>query len=339
VRKFLKEHDPGTDCGYRQLVLCIETMKESLMAQRDAWNDPQPLPVGPRTRPLRRLGNYAKTAVLLAALTALCLGVGQWVGGPRGLMCAGVFVLVMNFVSYWFSDRIALAIHRAQPLDRNQVPWLYEMVEDLARRANIPTPPLYLIPVATPNAFATGRNPAHAAVAVTSGILELCDRRELRGVLAHELSHVTNRDTLTSTVAATLAGVITHAVQMLFWFGGTFLGGSDDREERGGGLATLGLLLVAPLAATLLQLAVSRSREYEADASGAALTGDPDALADALAKLERGAQVLPYDRAPATAHLFIVNPLSGGAVLSLFSTHPPIEERIRRLRAMRRSGF
>jgi heat shock protein HtpX len=314
-------------------------MKESLMAQRDAWNDPQPLPVGPGTRPLRRLGNYAKTAVLLAALTALCLGVGQWVGGPRGLMLAGVFVLVMNFVSYWFSDRIALAIHRAQPLDRSQAPWLYEMVEDLARRANIPTPPLYLIPVATPNAFATGRDPAHAAVAVTSGILELCDRRELRGVLAHELSHVKNRDTLTSTVAATLAGVITHAVQMLFWFGGAFLGGSEDREERGGGLATLGLLLVAPLAATLLQLAVSRSREYEADASGAALTGDPDGLADALAKLKRGAEVLPYDRAPATAHLFIVNPLSGGAVLSLFSTHPPIEERIRRLRAMQRAAL
>jgi len=190
-----------------------------------------------------------------------------------------------------------------------------------------------------PNAFATGRNPQHAAVAVTSGILELCDRRELAGVLAHELSHVQNRDTLTSTVAATLAGVITHAVQMLFWYGGAFLrGNSDDRDDRGSsGLASLGLLLVAPIAATLLQLAVSRSREYEADATGARLSGDPDALADALAKLERGVQAMPYDRAPATAHLFIVNPLSGGAILSLFSTHPPIEERIRRLRAMRRT--
>jgi len=309
------------------------------MAQRDSWNEARSFPDQPGVRPLRRLSNYAKTAVLLAALTALCLAVGQWVGGPRGLMFAGVFVVVMNFVSYWFSDRIALAIHGAQPLDRSEAPWLYEMVEDLARRANIPVPPLYLIPIATPNAFATGRDPAHAAVAVTSGILELCDRRELRGVLAHELSHVKNRDTLTSTVAATLAGVITHLVQMLFWFGGSLLSGSEEREERGGGLASLGLLLVAPLAATLLQLAVSRSREYEADATGAALTGDPDALADALAKLERGVEALPYDRAPATAHLFIVNPLSGGAVLSLFSTHPPLEERIRRLRGMRRTGF
>src|SRR5262249_36217650 len=160
------------------------------MAQRDAWNDAQSFPDQPGVRPLHRFGNYAKTAVLLAALTALCLAVGQWVGGPRGLMFAGVFVLVMNFVSYWFSDRIALAIHGAQPLDRSQAPWLYEMVGDLARRANIPAPPLYLIPISTPNAFATGRSPEHAAVAVTSGILDLVDRRELRGVLAHELSHV-----------------------------------------------------------------------------------------------------------------------------------------------------
>src|SRR5262252_4243015 len=212
------------------------------MAPRDPWNEAQSFPDQPGVRPLRRLSNYAKTAVLLAALTALCLAVGQWVGGPRGLMFAGVFVLVMNFVSYWFSDRIALAIHQAQPLERSEAPWLFEMVEDLARRANIPTPPLYLVPVAAPNAFATGRDPAHAAVAVTSGILELTDRRELRGVLAHELSHVKNRDTLTSTVAATLAGVITYAVQTLFWFGGSILGGrEDDRDDRGSGLASLGL--------------------------------------------------------------------------------------------------
>ena len=285
-----------------------------------------------------RFGNYFKTAALLAGLTALCLWVGQRLGGPNGLAIAGAFVLVMNFVSYWFSDRIALAIHGARPLERSEAPWLYQIVESLSRRAGIPTPPIYLIPTATPNAFATGRSPAHAAVAVTSGILELCDRRELTGVLAHELSHVRNRDTLTSTVAATLAGVITYAVQMLFWFGGSFLSGRDDDRDRGSGLATLGLLIVAPIAATLLQLAVSRTREYGADAGGAELSGDPEALADALAKLEQGVEALPYDRAPATAHLFIVNPLSGGGVMSLFSTHPPIEERIRRLRAMGRGS-
>jgi len=314
--------------------------EQEMSSHSDSWGSSQPFPTAPPAiGPTRRVGNYLKTAVLLAALTALCLAVGQQIGGAQGLAFAGIFVLIMNFVSYWFSDKIALAIHGARPLQRSDAPWLFELVENLARRAGMPPPPLYLIPISTPNAFATGRNPQHAAVAVTSGILELCDRRELAGVLAHELSHVQNRDTLTSTVAATLAGVITHAVQMLFWYGGAFLrGNSDDRDDRGSsGLASLGLLLVAPIAATLLQLAVSRSREYEADATGARLSGDPDALADALAKLERGVQAMPYDRAPATAHLFIVNPLSGGAILSLFSTHPPIEERIRRLRAMRRT--
>jgi len=282
-----------------------------------------------------RFGNYFKTAALLAVLTALALWVGQRLGGASGLAIAGAFVLVMNFVSYWFSDRIALAIHGAQPLERAQLPWLFDIVESLSRRVGMPTPRIYLIPTANPNAFATGRSPQHAAVAVTSGILELCDRRELAGVLAHELSHVHNRDTLTSTVAATLAGVITYAVQMLFWFGGSIFGGrDDDGDNRGSGLASLGLLIVAPIAATLLQLAVSRTREYGADATGAALSGDPEALASALSKLERGVQAAPYDRAPATAHLFIVNPLSGGGVMSLFSTHPPIEERIRRLLAM-----
>ncbi|HME91094.1 MAG TPA: zinc metalloprotease HtpX [Myxococcaceae bacterium] len=292
-----------------------------------------------RLRESHGLGNYLKTTVLLAALTALCLWVGQQLGGPSGLLIAGAFVLVMNFISYWFSDRIALAIHGAQPLERNEAPWLYQLVEELSRRAGLPMPRLYVIPIDTPNAFATGRSPSHAAVAVTSGILQLVDRRELAGVLAHELSHVKNRDTLTSTVAATLAGVITYAVQMLFWFGGSFLGGrDDDRDRDGSGLASLGLLLVAPIAATLLQLAISRSREYGADQTGAELTGDPDALADALAKLEQGVEMMPYNRAPATAHLFIVNPLSGGGVMSLFSTHPPLEERIRRLREMARSG-
>ena len=283
-----------------------------------------------------RLGNALKTTVLLAGLTALVLLIGQRLGGARGLAFAGFFVVVMNFVSYWFSDKIALAMHGAQPLPREQAPWLHEMVEELAARARMPKPKIYLLPTRTPNAFATGRSPSHAAVAVTSGIVEILDRRELRGVLAHELAHVSNRDTLIGTVAATLAGVISYAAQMLFWFGGSLLSRSDDDEGGGvgGAFASLGLLLVAPIAATLLQLAVSRSREYGADATGAELCGDPEALASALMKLERGAELMPYDRAPATSHLFIVNPLSGGVVMGLFSTHPPIPERVRRLQAM-----
>ncbi|HYO65465.1 MAG TPA: zinc metalloprotease HtpX [Archangium sp.] len=283
-----------------------------------------------------RLGNALKTTVLLAGLTALLLLVGERLGGPRGLVFAGFFVVVMNFGSYWFSDRIALAMHGAQPLEYAEAPWLHQMVERLAARAGMPKPKLYLLPTRTPNAFATGRNPEHAAVAVTAGIVDLLDQRELEGVLAHELAHVKNRDTLIGTVAATLAGVISYAAQMLFWFGGSLLGRGDDDEEGGPGhaMGNLGVLLVAPLAATLLQLAVSRSREYGADATGAELCGDPDALADALMKLERGAELMPYDRAPATSHLFIVNPLSGGAIMGLFSTHPPIPERVRRLREM-----
>jgi heat shock protein HtpX len=283
-----------------------------------------------------RLGNALKTTVLLAGLTALVLLIGQRLGGPRGLAMAGLFAVVMNFASYWFSDKIALAVHGAQPLPREQAPWLHDMVEELASRAGMPKPRVYLLPIRAPNAFATGRSPKHAAVAVTAGILEILDRRELRGVLAHELAHVSNRDTLIGTVAATLAGIISYAAQMLFWFGGSMLSRSDD-DDRGGiadTLSSLGLLLVAPIAATLLQLAVSRSREYGADATGAELSGDPEALASALMKLERGAELMPYDRAPATSHLFIVNPLSGRAVMALFSTHPPIPERVRRLREM-----
>ncbi|WP_224365450.1 zinc metalloprotease HtpX [Hyalangium versicolor] len=291
-----------------------------------------------------RLGNALKTTVLLAGLTALVLLIGQKLGGPRGLAMAGFFVVVMNFVSYWFSDKIALAMHGAQPLERSQAPWLHEMVEELAARAGMPKPKVYLLPTHAPNAFATGRSPKHAAVAVTAGIMEILDRRELRGVLAHELAHVRNRDTLIGTVAATLAGVISYAAQMLFWFGGSMLSRNQDEDDGiAGALSSLGLLLVAPIAATLLQLAVSRSREYGADATGAELSGDPEALASALLKLERGAQLMPYDRAPATSHLFIVNPLSGRAVMALFSTHPPIPERVRRLQAMGtrswRSGF
>ena len=286
-----------------------------------------------------RLGNALKTTVLLAGLTALLLVVGERLGGPRGLVFAGFFVVVMNFGSYWFSDRIALAMHGAQPLEYAEAPWLHQMVERLAARAGMPKPKLYLLPTRTPNAFATGRNPEHAAVAVTAGLVDILDQRELEGVLAHELAHVKNRDTLIGTVAATLAGVISYAAQMLFWFGGSLLSRDDDEEGGlGHALGNLGVLLVAPIAATLLQLAVSRSREYGADATGAELCGDPDALADALLKLERGAELMPYDRAPATSHLFIVNPLSGGAIMGLFSTHPPIPERVRRLREMGSRG-
>lgn len=291
----------------------------------------------PRGGGWHRVGNALKTTVLLAALTALALWIGQRLGGPQGLLMAGFFVVVMNFVSYWFSDRIALAIHGAQPLSYEQAPWLHEMVGRIASRAGLPKPKVYILPTRSPNAFATGRNPQHAAVAVTAGILDILDRRELEGVLAHEIGHVRNRDTLIGTVAATLAGVISYAVQMLFWFGGSMLGGRSNDDNRGGlgdALANLGLLLVAPLVATLLQLAVSRSREYGADATGAELCGDPDALASALLKLDRGAHLLPYNRAPATSHLFIVNPLKGGGVMSLFSTHPPIPERVRRLQEM-----
>jgi heat shock protein HtpX len=276
-----------------------------------------------------------KTAVLLAGLTALVLAVGQRLGGPQGLVLAGFLVVVMNFGAYWFSDRIALAMHGAQELGPHDLPWVREMVADIARRAGLPMPRLYLIPLAVPNAFATGRNPSHAAVAVTHGLLELMDKREVRAVLAHELAHVRNRDTLISTVAATLAGVISYAAQMLSW--AMLFGRGGDRDEEGSGLEQLALILIAPIAATLLQLAVSRSREYGADATGAAFIDDPEALASALSKLDGAAHQMPYDRAPATAHLFIVNPLSGHGVMKLFSTHPPVEERIRRLRDMARA--
>ncbi len=285
-----------------------------------------------------QLGNFLKTTVLLAGLTALVLLIGQRLGGPGGLAFAGLFVVAMNFGAWWFSDRIALAMHGAQPLERHQAPFIYDTVERLTRRAGMPMPKLYLLPTPTPNAFATGRSPEHAAVAVTEGLLQLMSPRELEGVLAHELAHVKNRDTLISTVAATLAGVITHAVQMLFWFGGSLMRGDDREEGEGSGLANLGLLIVAPVAAMLLQLAVSRSREYGADQTGAEMTGDPEGLASALLKLQRGAEAMPYDRAPATSHMFIVNPLSGGGVMALFSTHPPIEERVARLRALPRAA-
>lgn len=283
------------------------------------------------------LGNFFKTTLLLAALSGIVLALGSQLGGSGGLMVAFIFVVVMNFGSWWFSDKIALAMHRAKPLERAEAPWLFEMVERLARQADLPMPRLYLLPTDSPNAFATGRNPANAAVAVTQGLVDLMDRRELEGVVAHELAHVKNRDTLIGTVAATLAGVISWVAQSVFYLGGTFLS-RDDEDEGGSAIANIGLVLVAPIAATLLQLAVSRTREYAADAEGARITGDPQGLARALAKLQAGAQARPMDHAPATSHLFIVNPLSGAAVMKLFATHPPIEERISRLQQMATFG-
>ena len=275
----------------------------------------------------------------MAALIALC-GVGGYVfGGTGGLVVMCLFGLAMNFGAYWFSDTLALRANRAQPVARHEAPALYAVIERLTARAGVPMPRVYVIPSASPNAFATGRGPNHAAVAVTEGLLELVDDRELEGVLGHELSHVVNRDILVATIAAGVAGVVSsigYVLQFGMLFGG--LGGGRDREDRGGSaFAALAWIVVAPLVAMLLQLAISRAREYGADSSGARLTGDPDALADALGKLEAWSRRKPYEYAgPATAHLFILNPLAGRSVLGWLSTHPPIEERIARLRAMSR---
>lgn len=283
--------------------------------------------------------NYVKTAMLMAFLIAILAIGGQMIGGNGGMLLFGAVGLAFNLLSYWFSDRIALMAHRAQPVTREQLPAVYEIVERLTRKAGLPMPRIYVIPSPTPNAFATGRNPKHAAVAVTDGILRILDPRQLEGVLAHELAHVRNRDVLIATIAASVAGLIASLGHMIQWgaiFGG-FGGRSDD--ERGNVFAALAWALLAPIVAMIVQLAVSRSREFGADASGAELTGDPDALAEALLALERGNEIRPYAYGgPATAHLFIVNPFrgTGGKMLQLFSTHPPIEERVKRLREMRR---
>jgi heat shock protein HtpX len=277
--------------------------------------------------------NVLRTTVLLAALTALFLVIGGAIGGNQGLFIAFVFALLMNFASYWFSDKIVLSMYGAREVSLNEAPDLYRLVKRLAQRAGIPMPRVYIIPSDAPNAFATGRNPQHGAVAVTEGILRMLDTDELAGVLAHELGHIRNRDTLIMTVAATLAGAITMLAHMAQW-GAIFGFGRRDEEDSGGGgiLGLLFMAILAPIAATLIQLAISRSREYFADSTGAAVAGSPSGLARALEKLHYASQRLPMDANPATAHLFIVNPLTGGSLLNLFSTHPPIEERIRRLR-------
>lgn len=277
--------------------------------------------------------NNFKTTILLAAMTGLLLAIGQLVGGQRGLTFALVLAAVMNFGSYFFSDKIALAMSGAQPVSREEGPRIYSIVERLAAKANIPVPAIYLMPTDSPNAFATGRNPNHASVAVTRGILELCNDEEIEGVLAHELGHVKNRDILTSAVVATLAGAITMVARMAWWaemFGG-FGGGRDD-DRRGGVISGLAMMIVAPLAATLIQLAISRSREYEADATGAHITGNPYGLARALQKIDEWSRRVPMQVSPSMAHLFICQPLTTGEVFSsLFSTHPPIRKRIERL--------
>jgi len=284
--------------------------------------------------------NYIKTGMLMAFLIAvLAIGGNVW-GGYQGMLLFGSIGLVFNFISYWFSDRIALMMHRAQEVSRSELPQLYEIVERLTRKAGMPMPRVYVIPSETPNAFATGRNPSHAAVAVTQGIMRILDPRQLEGVLAHELTHVRNRDILISTIAAAVAGLISSLGHAIQW--GAMLGGfsrRDDGERGGSAIEMLAWAILAPLIALVVQLAVSRSREYAADAGGAELMGDPEPLAEALLALERGNEALPYQYGgPATAHLFIVNPFSGvgGTMMNLFSTHPPIEERVRRLREMRR---
>jgi heat shock protein HtpX len=270
-----------------------------------------------------------KTAFLLTALTLLLLFLGAAFGGERGMTLALVFAVLMNGTAYFFSDKIALMSSGAQPITKEQAPRLYEVMERLAAKSNLPMPKMYLIPQAAPNAFATGRNPSHASVAVTQGLMELMDDEELEGVIAHELSHVRNYDILTSSIAATIAGAITWVARMGFWFGG---GGN---RERGGGLTGILMLILAPFAALLLQMGISRQREYQADASGARMVGHPYGLIRALEKLGAYNKRIPMDVPPTTSALMIVQPLSAGQIFSsLFSTHPPLADRIAQLRAM-----
>ncbi len=276
-----------------------------------------------------------RTTLLLGALTGLIMGIGQFLGGSQGLTIAFIFAIIMNFGSYWFSDKIVLAMYNARQVGEAEAPMLYRIVHNLTLRAGMPMPKLYIIPNDAANAFATGRNPQHAAVAVTEGILRLMNERELTGVLAHELSHVTNRDILISSIAATLAGVIMMIANMARWaaiFGG--FSRSDDREGGGSTIGLIAMSILAPLAAMIIQMAISRTREFAADETGARMSGDPLGLSSALRKLGMASERIPLNASPQTAHFFIVNPLSGRSLMRLFSTHPPLEERIERLEAM-----
>ncbi len=276
-------------------------------------------------------GNWLKTAILMAGILALFAAVGGAIGGAQGMLIAFLLGAGMNFFAYWFSDKMVLRMYNAQEVDEASSPYLYNMVKELAQRAQIPMPRVYLIDEAQPNAFATGRNPDHAAVAATTGILQMLSARELRGVMAHELSHVKHRDILISTISATVAGAISSLAQF-----GMLFGGSRD-GERANPIVSIVVMVLAPIAAMLIQMAISRAREFEADRGGAEISGDPNALADALAKIDAYARGIPMHTAeahPETAQMMIMNPLSGGGLRGLFSTHPATEERIGRLRAM-----
>jgi heat shock protein HtpX len=280
--------------------------------------------------------NLMKTAILMAAITALFVVIGNLLGGQTGMILALLFALGMNFFSYWFSDQMVLKMYKAQEVDERSAPRFYAMVRELAQRAELPMPRVYLIDEAAPNAFATGRNPQHAAVAATTGILRVLSERELRGVMAHELAHVKHRDILISTVSATMAGAISALANFAMFFGGR-----DSEGRPVNPIVSLAVMILAPLAASLIQMAISRSREFEADRGGAAISGDPQALASALQKIQAYAQgtVMPTAEAhPETAQMMIMNPLHGGGLRSLFSTHPATEERVERLLAMARNG-
>jgi heat shock protein HtpX len=286
------------------------------------------------------MGNWFKTTLLLGVMTAIIVFIGRLLGGQQGMILAFVIAMGMNFFSYWYSDKIVLRMYRAREVGQAEMPELYQMVRELAQRAEIPMPRVYTIPEESPNAFATGRNPEHAVVAVTEGLLKLMSREEVMGVIAHELAHVKNRDILIGSIAATMAGAVMILASMARWT--TFFGGgSRDGEEGGGGLGTIGVLvmsILAPIAAMLVQMAISRSREYHADAIGAQVSGHPRWLADALGKLGAYSKRLPLQANPSTAHMFIVSPLSASSLMHLFSTHPPLEDRIARLRGYRDGG-
>ncbi len=285
--------------------------------------------------------NTLRTTVLLGALTALLVWGGDMIGGTQGAVIALIFAGAMNFFSYWYSDRMVMKMYRGQEIGAEDDPELYGLVQDLAQQGSLPMPRVFVIPQETPNAFATGRNPEHAAVAVTQGVRRILTKRELAGVLGHELAHVKNRDILVSTIAATLAGAISYLAWMAQW--AMIFGGGHDRDRGGNIFGLLVMMIVAPLAAMIIQMAVSRSREYGADEGGARMTKDPLALASALRKLQAASERIPLQvnesTAEATAHMFIVNPLTGGGLRSLFRTHPPMEERIARLEAMARGSF
>lgn len=281
--------------------------------------------------------NGLKTIMLMMILTLLLVWGGGAIAGKQGMTFALTMAFFMNFITYFFSDKIVLKMYRAQEVTEADAPVLYRIVRRLSQKAGMPMPRVYIIPDMSPNAFATGRSPKHAAVAATEGIMQLLNEEELAGVMAHELAHVMHRDILIGTIAATIAGAISYLAQMAQW-AMIFGGGRNSDDEGGSPVASLVMMIVAPIAAMLIQMAISRSREYEADAGGAALHGNPHALAEALRKLHRGAAMIPMHATPATSHMMIVNPFSAKGLMSLFSTHPPVEERIARLEAMRMRG-